>query len=72
MWCKAPSHPPLSSTNVCGAVPRLSRGRGRQIIMRLERENRVQKIVISPERAMLREENIAKGTTDPGVDCFDQ
>ena len=28
MWCKAPSRPPLSSANVCGTVPRLSRGRG--------------------------------------------
>ena len=28
MWCKAPSHPPLSSANVCGTVPRLSGGRG--------------------------------------------
>ena len=28
MWCKAPSRPPLSPANVCGTVPRLSRGRG--------------------------------------------
>ena len=60
MWCKAPSRPPLSPANVCGTVPRLSRGRGRQIIMSEEREKGKQKMLIRPEKRKGREQKRQK------------
>ena len=60
MWCKAPSRPPLSPANMCGTVPRLSRGRGRQIIMSEEKEKGKQMMLIRPEKRECREQKRQK------------